>query len=842
MTAKPAFSPARRAKRILLTSVALGLCLSLAACKTSEEKADEYYQSGLNLLAEGDPERAIVQFRNVFELEGTHYEARQKLAEVLASQGNLEQSYSQYLRLAEQYPDDLETRVRLARMAFTARDLQEYERHTNRAVELAPNDPGVQALQLGLRYQTASINDNVTTRKDVLTQTEELVKTLPDDPVLLEILLDQAARDKNQEKIATLIEKLIKIQPENPLRYQQRLAFLVETGTPDQIEQHLLATIDHFPENDVAKADLIRFYVSQNKTDKAEDYLRKRAENAPADDPNPQADLIYFMRAQGDPEGARAELDRIIAAGGDPLVFGAMKAEFDFEDGEHEEAIAEANKILASVAEPTDKSRSLKSRLAHMLLRNGDVAGAKTQVDEILAQDKTHADALKLRAGWAIEADDTETAIQSLRSVLDRNPTDVLALGLMADAYGRAGESDLVRDYLAQAATASNNAPTQTIRLAQLLISEERYRPAEDAIIPALRKSPDNVQLLGLLGRVYLAMPDLPRAGDVIARLRGVDNEAAAGIADQLELARVSTQDGQEAALAHLEQLAQADNAGLQEKLRLIQARLSAGEFGPAKELATELAKDNPDVPAAQLALAMATAAGGDLDAARDIMQKIIASDPKQSAPYLALAVLERTQNGNEAAQEVIEQGLKEQPDNVDLLFTKAGLIERRGDVDEAIAIYEKLYAQNSNLVVVANNLASLLGTWHSDDPEKMTQASAISRRLKDSPIPAFMDTYGWIQHLNGDSETALPYLEKAAAGLKDDIAVQVHLGLVQEALGQTEPAKATLEQALKMEAAVGNPEVVADANAALSRIENAGQSGANAATGNQNNEETTQN
>ena len=69
--------PARRGIRFLLsTTLILGLGLSLAGCKTSAEKADEYYQSGLQLLEQGDTDRAIVQFRNVFDIEGTHYEAR----------------------------------------------------------------------------------------------------------------------------------------------------------------------------------------------------------------------------------------------------------------------------------------------------------------------------------------------------------------------------------------------------------------------------------------------------------------------------------------------------------------------------------------------------------------------------------------------------------------------------------------------------------------------------------------------------------------------------------------------------------------------------------------------
>ena len=132
---------------------------------------------------------------------------------------------------------------------------------------------------------------------------------------------------------------------------------------------------------------------------------------------------------------------------------------------------------------------------------------------------------------------------------------------------------------------------------------------------------------------------------------------------------------------------------------------------------------------------------------------------------------------------------------DVDIAFLDFNM----GDIDGAIAIYERLYAQNSSSVVIANNLASLLATWKSADPQAVTRASAVARRLKDTQVPAFMDTYGWIQHLNGDSQAALPYLEGAAAGLAEDPIVQLHLGVVQAAVGKTETAKAQLQKGLDM-------------------------------------------
>jgi Flp pilus assembly protein TadD len=99
---------------------------------------------------------------------------------------------------------------------------------------------------------------------------------------------------------------------------------------------------------------------------------------------------------------------------------------------------------------------------------------------------------------------------------------------------------------------------------------------------------------------------------------------------------------------------------------------------------------------------------------------------------------------------------------------------------------------------VVANNLASLI-TTHQDDAESLERAFAIARRLRDSKVPAFQDTYGWIESRRGNREAALAYLEPAAKGLPDDPFVQLHLGLTYAALDRHEEARTALGRALEL-------------------------------------------
>lgn len=793
MTADTASRPARRKGRHagLRLSVALVLGLGLAACKTSQEQAEEYYQSAIQLAQQGDVDRAMVQLRNVFNEDGTHYEARKMLADLHREQGRITDAYSQYLRLAEQYPDDLPTRIALARMAVETSQQEEFERHATRAQELAPEVPDVQAINLAHRY--VNVEDNSAARQPLVAEANRMAQTRPDDVLLLNILLDQAARDHDLERAGELTARLIALQPDNPLRYRQRLAWLMERHDTAGIEAHLRATIEQFPEDVEAKANMISFYISESRQSDAETYLRELAAAAPADDTAARIDLIRFVEMTRGADAAREEMQKAAADGGNPMVFDTLLAGADYAAGRQDDAITAVEALLEQHPEPSAERRNAQIQLARMLSGVDRDDEARPLVSQVLAEDASHAGALKMQASWDIETDRMDDAILSLRAVLDQNAEDVEALSLMADAYYRVGEADLTRDFLARAAAASGHAPAETLRYARTLLAEGRTRPAEDALLPALRADNTNIALLALLGRVYLEMPDLPRAQGVTARLTELGSPEAVRAARELEVAQLGREEGQEAALDYLQSLASQGEGSIETQLDLLRARLSTGDIEGAQSQLDQLVAREPENRLVRQAQAVLAAARGDAAVAREVLENLIAEDPSDPTPHLMRLRLAAEAQGDAAAMEAVESSLAQLPGNSDLLWAKAGLLEREGDVSGAIAIFEELYAQQSGSIILANNLASLLATHHADDPERLARATVVAQRLRDTTVPPFMDTYGWLLHLNGNSEAALRYLEGAAEALPEDAAVQMHLGIVQAALGRAEEAETQL-------------------------------------------------
>lgn len=772
--------------------------LSLAGCQSSEERAEEHYQSALALIADKDYDRAVVELRNVFQLNGSHREARRLLAKILLEQrNNRQEAYSQYLRLVEQYPDDVEARIALAEIAFSAGSWDEFVRHGSEAVKLAPQDPRVVELAAGLEYQKAITGNDASARRAAADKAAGLLTKNDGSVLLRSIVIDNLLREGDFAKAIAEIDRLLETDPGNPLYNQQRLSVLAQLGDDAGIEAQLRAMIERFPDDLTQKARLLSFYVSRKDLDKAEAFLRDLATAAPADQTGPRIDLIRFLADFRSLDAARAEIAVAIAGTSDPTPYRVIEAGLDFSAGEHDKAITTLESVLAG-AKASPETRNIKVALAQMLLATGNEVGARARVEEVLAEEPTHPEALKMRAAWLIQADDTDGAVAALRTALDQKSEDAQAMTLMAEAHTRAGRPELAREFLALAVEASGNAVPETIRYARLLMGEKSYLPAEDILLKALRVAPENSDLLLTLGQLYLMMEDYARAQQVADTLRRQGTPEAKAAADGIEAERINRQSGQDEAMAYLEGVAKGADATMASRIALLRARLGTKDLAGALELARDILKEDPQNPELRYILASTEALNGNLAEAETIYRALVTEDPARAAVWLELSRIKQRQGDRAAAQAVIDEALGHLADNGDLQLVKAGFLEQDGDIEGAIRIYQALYDRDSSALVVANNLASLLATWR-EDPESLEQAWVVARRFRDVQIPAVQDTYGWILQRRGESAEALPYLEAAAKGLPEDAIVQFHLAEAYLALNRRDEALAQYQRAIEI-------------------------------------------
>lgn len=775
-------------RRILHLSFVLILSFALAACDSAEDRAEAHYQKALELMEAGDPDRAIVELRNALQNVPTLTKARHALAQIYLDETNSpQQAFAEYLRIVEQEPNDTEARIILAEQAFFLANWEEMSRHGEAARTLAADDPRVVALGAALDYRNAVEQDDDAARLQALTVAREAFDPSNPNRILREILMDDDIRSQKFSDALAKLDELIDAHP-NELRYhRQRLQLLIALGDSDEIETQLLDMIDRFPEMEEHHQTLIRFYLSRDELDKAEDFLRRLVAEAGDDDVAARGNLIRFLSELRGTEAARAEIEIAIAESSDPTPFKILGAGLNFASGQQEEAIATLEATLEE-AGPEDDTSDVQVALASMLLANGNEVGARALVETVLEKHPTNSNALRMNADWLISSDRVDEAIAALRTALDNDPEDVAALNLMADAYTRSGRPNLSRDFLSLAVEASGNAPAETVRYAQRLITEERYLPAEDVLLPALRIAPNNMDLLQTAGRLYLAMEDRGRVQQVIDTLNRLETEQATRLASQLEAELLNRTAGTEEALAYLEQLAANAQGDMSAQALLLQARLTAGDNEGAIAVADAMLAEAPQNPNLRVMYANTLAATGALEEALEVFVALKSEFPNEPSLSIDISRLQSRLGRSEEARATIDEALANDPSEARLLWAKASYLESDGDIEGAIAIYEDLYQRDSDSIIVANNLASLLGTYRTDD-ESLEQAWTIARRFSDSALPAVQDTYGWIAHRRGDSEDALPHLESAANALSDDAIVQFHYAEALYATGQVQEA-----------------------------------------------------
>ena len=802
----------------------------LAGCESSKDKAARHLASALELIEAGDPDRALVEFRNVFKLDPDNREARMALGAMMRDRGNPAEALAQYQYVIDRNPQDSEALVPAAQLAAEIGRWPDARRFAEMQLALAPEDRAMRAVRLGADYADAvTAADGATQAGVAAAAAASLLQEAPETLLLHEIVIDSHLRNANPSAALVAIDAALKIFPEEKRLYLSRVTVFATLDDKAAIETELKAAIARFPEDQSIGASLYRWYLAEDEIDKAEAFLREKARAGGLAE---GLDLVNFLKEYRSIDAALAEFDTVLAqadaapqaaegagegAAANPVtpeILRTLCASLLFEQGKQTEAIAEIKAVLAAGA-TSEQTEEIKVVLAQMLFNTQATDEARALVEEVLVSDPGQGGALRLKAGWLIDEDKTDEAIALLRRALDANPNDAASFTLLALAYERAGTRELAGDMLSQAVVASGKAPAESMRYANFLIADEKYLPAETLLIDALRLDPENLDILSNLGRLYVVMKDWPRATAVVDRLEELASPEALLISQSLRPAVLAGSQRVEDAITFLKSLPTEGDSGLAAQMTLLQAYLANGQPDDARLLARDLLARSPDAPEVRFIAAAVKGATGDVAGAMTDYRALVAEDATRGVVWSALVRM-LVQDGKGAeAEAALDEALAALPEDGELLLYKAGFLEQRHDIEGAIAIYKGLYDRDTSNLILANNLASLMASFRKD-PESLDQAHTIARRLRGTKVPAFADTFGWILHLRGNPSEALPYLETAAAGLPGDPLVQFHLAEVLKALSRADEARAQYGKVLELVPAEDTRDFVQASRAAL--------------------------
>jgi len=154
---------------------------------------------------------------------------------------------------------------------------------------------------------------------------------------------------------------------------------------------------------------------------------------------------------------------------------------------------------------------------------------------------------------------------------------------------------------------------------------------------------------------------------------------------------------------------------------------------------------------------------------------------------YLIEAETLAANNQSDRAGNTLQQALKQYPDDLNLLYSRAMLAEKRNDLDQMERDLRAIIKREPDNAMALNALGYTL----SDRTTRYTEAKALIQQAYDlnPDDPAVLDSLGWVNYRLGNLDEAERLLRQALERFPDQ-EVAAHLGEVLWANGKQREAK----------------------------------------------------
>ncbi|MBL4602224.1 MAG: tetratricopeptide repeat protein [Emcibacteraceae bacterium] len=774
-------------KPVLKTFLAVVGFTMLAACSSPEEIKQAHYENGMELLDEQNIIKASLEFRNALQIDDTFVPAWYGLSLVEEEKKEWVKVNVILNKIIELEPTHLNAQVRLGTLLMMAGQL-------DKAVEISET-------LLLLDNQNADV---LSLRAAILLKLEDAEgaiefanKSLNAEPGNVKAIQILAAERYTKRDYDGALAFIAKANPDE-LKSKDLLYITIlihETkGDIEQAEATFKQMVDSYPEDQEVRIAFVNFYVQNKDIDAAEQVLRDLAALDPSNFDR-SIDVVRFLNSYRGEKAAEDELTNLIQRGTDVVRYQLALAEFHLTNNKREEAKI----IFGRIVDRTGSSEDgliAGAKLAAMAISEGNTEQASEIIAQILEIDPINVSALEMRGSINLNDNKYDNAIQDLRIVLSETPQSVRASILLSSAYELSGSIELADDTLADAVRFSDNDSSVAIAYANFLIKQSAPARAENVLMEVMKFKPSDTDILKSLARVRLIRQDWLGAQQIADAIKKLDEND--DVSNEIEGLAFNGQQNYEQSILSFKNAYEQSNSSTRPLASLINAYIRAGKTVEAENFLDSVLVDDPDNYQALILLGRLYNFIQTPDEAVKVFEKAIAANPEVDTAYMSLLSHYIRSDDNASALKVTERALSSVENKVGLQLMKAHIFEREKDFEAAIRVYEEMYAENSTIDIVVNNLASLLSE-HRTDNESMNRAQALAVRFRQSSIPHFKDTLGWIYYKTGDIQSATSILQDAVEQLPTNIYFRYHLGMAYMANERHAAAGREFEEVIKL-------------------------------------------
>jgi tetratricopeptide (TPR) repeat protein len=658
----------------------------------------------------------------------------------------------------------------------------------------------------------------------------EVLKLAPDDPAALRQLGIIFLEQGQIPQAYLALKKSAELQPDDPEIQLKFGLVLFRGGNFAQARDAAVQVLDKQPRNEQALLLLVETSRTPDDVDDARKLVQSlRQKNG--DLPGYHLALGVLDLRQNDQ--ARAE-DEFKAA----LKLNSKSSEAYAGLGTlywSRKDLKEADQAFKSAADHAPPRSPMRLQYAEFKLRTGEVAEAKSMLEDITRKIPDYLPPRVLVMKIACAEHQDEDCSARVQNVLAQDPINYDALfqdGKFSLAKGDAAKAireyeylsntyrqnpqvryQLALAYLLRAKNASfvdsgnavevaEKSLDDTIKLdprfadAVLLLAELKLRKgvpaaAVELLAPLTKERPQIAQAHYLLASAYLAQQKSEQA---LAVYRQMTELFPKDPQPPFLIGRMLLQRGQQPdARKAFEKSIEISPDYLPATETLVDLDLAEKQYAPAIEQAQKLIDKDPKQAQLWALRGKIYLAQHDFTRAEADLLKAIDLDPNLAPAYLLLTQLYAASNRQEEAIGKLT-AFVEKNKSVPALMQLAALQEQTKNFTAARDAYEKSLTIAPNFPLALNNLAVL----YSERLEQLDKAYDLAKRANEAAPnePHLTDTLGWILFKKGEYGNALRLLQDSAAKLPDQPEIQFHLGMAHYMLGQEGPASVALQKA----------------------------------------------
>ncbi len=474
------------------------------AIEKAREKGAGIEETALSLskalLAQGKYEEALITLDDSNDSHVMNIDVLLLKADIANAQGDAEKAREYFKKVVAEDSNNKSGHLGLALLELEQGNFEQAETHADEAYLGSGQDPLIDYVKGSVfRYQRR-VGEAIEYLERATNQNAGHV------PALLELAgayIENNELDKAREQLDAAFD----VTPGNPmLKYYDGLMYAIE-GKQSEAEEMLLKSEDLIKTYPPATRTYAHVSYRLGKCENAQPYFERFLDHMPNDKMTVLALADCYTR-MGKPERALAAVQPILEANPDDMganlqAAGAAGLLRDLRDAK---PIVEKTFKLAVKDESVDieTRKMLGRRFAYLQYVTGELKEALASLDTLLMEYGDDTQSLILLSNIYMETGELSLAEQTTQKLFQIIPESVEGLNTMGAIRFRQRQLVEAVEYYNRAIEISPRYQSALKNRALALIGTGEYSAAKDDLIILLAEKPNDGELRGLMGRVYL--------------------------------------------------------------------------------------------------------------------------------------------------------------------------------------------------------------------------------------------------------------------------------------------------------------------------------------------------